>query len=525
MYIATKADVYSIDRECEENYNISTEILMENAGKNAFLWVKDHLDDFHKKKFLVFCSHGNNGGDGAVFARYLFKNGIYVTVVFLGDVIGRSKNVARKNFMVLKELGVSIIEWDLKSLNVLEEISREIKNSDVIVDAIFGIGFEGEVSLPYEKLFEAINSSGKLVISLDIPSGVLADGGKFDCAIKADFTLTFGFPKYGMLDYPGAEYCGRIEVIEIGIPEDLKKGKNLMRLLTDEFIKSILIPRKRDTHKGSYGHLLIIGGYGGNFQAGIKAMSGSVVLAGLSALKAGVGLLTIAADERILLAVQSQLPEAMTLGWNNKASSVRRIINFINKNLIRSVLIGNGFYKGSFQKRILEEIIVHPLINKIVIDADGLNILSDDRKIFYKLSTSGKEVILTPHIGEAARLLGINTSDVKNRKLEAIKKLVKLTSATVILKDSVSLIMSKNENLYVNNRGSVALAKGGSGDVLAGLVAGFFTSNYSAIESGCLASYALGVAGEICELESGSFSTLSREVINKIDRVFLNLKN
>ncbi|MGC8765396.1 MAG: NAD(P)H-hydrate dehydratase [Brevinematia bacterium] len=516
MYIATKEDIYFIDQQCEKKYNIPTSELMENAGKNSFLWIKDKIKDYKSKKFLIFCAHGNNGGDGAVLARYLAEDGVNLTTVFLGDVTGRSKDVARENFIKLKKINANIIEVDLNDKSILEIIKKMVSRCDIIVDAIFGIGFNGEFFSPFIEIINEINASGKKIISLDIPSGVMANGGNFNLAIKADYTLTFGFPKYGMIDYPGARFCGEINVIDIGILEALTDERRLPLLLTDDYIKGLILRRERDTHKGKYGHLLIIGGYGGDFVGGFRAMGGSVILAGIAALKAGVGLLTIAGHLNVLSSIQSQIPEAMTFGWLEKPSSIKGLKRLIENSFIRSVLIGNGFSKGIIQREILKMVIQHPIVNKIVIDADGINILSEDRKLLETLASSGKEVILTPHIGEAARLLRLHPDEVKNNKLEIAKNLVRLTASTVILKDSVSVVAGKEEELFINNRGSVTLAKGGSGDILAGLIAGLFTSGYSPVASACVGIYTLGIAGEKCEAEKGEVSPLGRDILSAI---------
>ncbi len=511
MYLATKEDIYFIDEECEKKYNIPTLELMENAGKNSFVWIKENLD--LRKKFIVFCGHGNNGGDGAVLARYLIHNGVNTKVVFVGDVIEKTKGIAKENFLRLKEF----YKWDL-SPRGFSEIKGIIENSDYIIDAIFGVGLKGELYQPIIDLIEQINSSGKVIISLDIPSGVLANGGNFKIAVKADYTLTFGLPKFGMIDYPGADFCGKIETIDIGIPQNIIEERKPIILLTDNYVSGLLQKRKRDSHKGKFGHLLIIGGYGGNFKKGIKAMGGSVILSGLAALRSGVGLLTIATHIDNLASIQANIPEAMTFGWKESNSSLSSIRRLIENNFIKTVLVGNGFFNGKFQEKLIEMILTHPVVDKIVIDADGINNISQNERLMKILKSSGKNIILTPHIGEASRMLGLHPEIVKFNKLDMVKKLNQLTSSVILLKDSVSVI-SSSERLFVNNRGSVSLAKGGSGDILAGLVAGFLASGHSAVSSAILGSYVLGVAGEKCENIYGSFSTTGRDVINIIPEV------
>ncbi len=515
MYIATKENIYYIDEKCETDYNISHLELMENAGKNSFIWIKKNLD--LSKKFLVFCGHGNNGGDGAVLARYLIDNGIDIKVVFLGDVIQKSKGVARDNFLKLKKYYM----WDFTEKGLVE-IKEMINQADYIVDAIFGIGLKGELYKPLFDLIKQINSSGKIIISLDIPSGIFANGGKFESAIKADYTLTFGLPKFGMIDYPGVDYCGKIEIIDIGIPKKLIEGVKPIVLLTDEYVSSLLIKRERDNHKGKFGHLLIIGGYGGFFKKGIQAMGGSVVLSGLAALRSGVGLLTIAAHIDSLPLIQANIPEAMTFGWKEKESSIFMIKRLIENNFIRTILIGNGFSTGKFQEKLIEMILTHPIVSKIVIDADGINNISKNKRLRKTLKSSGKDIILTPHIGEASRLLGVYPEIIKFNKLENIKKIYDITKSVILLKDSISVIYD-GDRIFVNNRGSVSLAKGGSGDILSGIIASFLASGHNTISATILGSYVLGLLGEICEEEYGIFSVLGRDIIAKMPDVIKRL--
>ncbi len=237
MQIAMKEDIYFMDEQCEKKFGIPASLLMENAGRNSFLWIKENIK---AKKFLIFCAHGNNGGDGAVLARYLMEGGFDVTVVLLGDVIGKSKDIAKANFIRLKENNAKIIEWDLISREDFTKIKAIINETEVIVDAIFGVGFNGELFSQFAEVVEEINDSGKLVISLDIPSGVIANGGNFKLAVRANYTLTFGFVKYGMIDYPGANFCGEIELIDIGIPEELIRQRKFLRFITEDYIKSLI---------------------------------------------------------------------------------------------------------------------------------------------------------------------------------------------------------------------------------------------------------------------------------------------
>ncbi|OPY89380.1 MAG: Bifunctional NAD(P)H-hydrate repair enzyme Nnr [Smithella sp. PtaU1.Bin162] len=245
-------------------------------------------------------------------------------------------------------------------------------------------------------------------------------------------------------------------------------------------------------------------------------MAGAAILSGLAAFRAGTGLLTIAAPESSILAFQSAVPEALTisLGSVNANDSVKQISSYIQNRKVKSVLIGNGLGTGNTQKAILEYVLESKEIERLVLDADALNILSEDKKLRLKLKNCGKDMILTPHIGEASRILNLEPSEIKQEKINVAKELEKTTGGIVVLKDAVSIISTPDNEIWVNTTGSPVLAKGGSGDVLAGLIAGLFTSGYDALSSAIIGCYLLGKAAEIYEQRFSSESAFAREIIS-----------
>jgi NAD(P)H-hydrate epimerase len=502
MKLALKEDIYRIDKECVEKFGIPVLIMMENAGRAAFGAIKDIIPEYKSKKFLLICGPGNNGGDGAVLARLLFTSGVCVHVFYTGPM-GKTGPDARINFSIIGKIGIKITEFPYK-LSILEEALRE---ADVVVDAIFGIGFHGEADDFTSGIIDSINKSGKTVVSIDIPSGLQADGHSSEHSVKADFTVTFGLSKLGMTDFPGRQLAGRILTDPISIPPDLLKDPSIKNnLITAEDILRIYIPRKRDTNKGSFGHLLIAGGTPG--------MSGAVILAGKAALKAGVGLLSIAAPETALGPVRRNFPEALTFPIGGD------IEGFIRQRRIRTVLAGNGFSTGMFQKSLMEFILSGSHIERLVIDADGLNNIADSTELELMLKNSPSDKILTPHIGEMARLVHRDNSWVKHNKFDCARQFATDNKIHLVLKDSISLIASPDGEIYASDRGSASLAKGGSGDILAGLIAGLWASGYSSLASCQLGAYLLGRAGEIYEEKWGSESASARDILKLIPAVF-----
>jgi len=516
MKLASKEDIYRIDKTCEEKYGIPTLILMENAGEALFNAVKKYIPEYESKNYCVFCGAGNNGGDGAVLARKLFVKGFSVTVVMLDD-INNAKGDALINFNIIQKLGVPFIA----SINSLNKIKKIVQESDVIIDAIFGIGFHGEIEGLKASIVDIINSSGKVIISADIPSGISADGKVSSHAIKANYTVTFGLPKIGMIDYPARNLTGKLITASINIPFFILEDPNIKdELITQKTISKIYRPRERNSHKGSYGHLLIIGGSQG--KDGTSAMSGAVILAGRAALRAGCGLLTLAIPEKISLPIQKNFPEAIVFKLNDKEKhlSINEMLDLINKRKIKNILIGNGFGVGDFQKEIVEEILKLKNIDLIVIDADGLNILSRYRELMKGLYRKKGKIILTPHIGEMSRLIEKDTEWVKENKKSSALQLATELGCIVVLKDAVSVIALPNGKTFWNDSGSSSLAKGGSGDVLAGLISGLGSSGYSSVEACIMGTHLLGRAGEIYEEKFGAESALSSDIINILPNVF-----
>ncbi len=517
MKLALKEDIYRIDKACFEQYGIPVIVLMENAGGAAYLALEENISCFKKKKYLIFCGPGNNGGDGAVLARKLYSEGVTVQVIFT-DSQDKFKGEAKVNISILEKIGLPVLKAPLNP----QEINILIRDADILIDAVFGTGFHGEVDEKTALIFDSINQSGKPVVSLDIPSGLSADGAAAAHSVKAGLTVTFGLPKLGMIDFPGRELSGKTIVHNINIPLELLEDPAMKNnLITEKDLEKIYTPRKRNTNKGTYGHLLLIGGS----DDGSARMSGAVILAGTAALRTGAGLLSIAAPETVIKPVQKNLPEAMAFVLREKEtpSSIQNLTDFICRKKIHTVLIGNGFGAGENQLAVIRSILENKTIDKLVIDADGLNNLAENPEVLEKLKAFEKEKILTPHIGEMARLVQKDIAWVKNNKIECARQFASGYNAIVVLKDAVSVIAAPDGNIYMSDRGSASLAKGGSGDILAGLIAGLAASGYTALNAGLLGTFILGRAGELYEEKQGSESALARDILDLTGDVFKEL--
>ncbi len=523
MKLVSHEEMKSIDKAASRQFGIPSIVLMENAGNAVFQYVRENIPDYGNKKYLIFCGAGNNGGDGAVVARKLFMDGVYVKVIFVSD-LSKATGDAKTNFDILMSIGVpfdivmSDEDWD--------RIKQTLFHHHIVVDAIFGIGFHGDIEGHIRSAVQFINTFKKIatdkeprVIALDIPSGIYSNGGISNVAVQADVTLTMALPKIGMIDYPARDWIGTLVVMDINIPRDLLKDWNLRNnLLTEEHVRRIYTRRKRNSHKGTYGHLLII--------AGQTGMSGAAVIASQAALRSGVGLLTVAIPDSIAGVVAASVPEAMTMPMDmvDRASAVEMLDGFIRERSVRAILIGNGMGKGDTQKAILERLAASHRDIPLVIDADGLNILASDRKLFQELPKEGRKVIITPHVGEMARLIERDVEFVKQFKTDAARDLAVKNGFIVVLKDSVSVVAYPDGQVWLSEFGSPALAKGGSGDALAGIIAGLVTCGPVSDSSPLIGVYILGTIGDRYEKRHSSQSMLASDIVQFIPEIFHSLE-
>lgn len=524
MKLVTSEEMQNIDKASARQFGIPSILLMENAGNASYQYIRENVEDYRNRKFLVFCGAGNNGGDGAVLARKLFLDGVYVRVIFVAD-LAKAAGDAKANFDILMAIGVpfdvvlSQENWDA--------IKQSLFHYHIVIDAIFGIGFRGDMSGFVLSIVQYINNVVRMksdgaprIVSLDIPSGVYGNGGIANAAVRADVTLTMALPKLGMIDYPAKEWVGKVAVMDINVPRDLLKDWSLRHnLLTEDHVKRIYVPRIRNSHKGIYGHLLIVGGKLG--------MSGAVVMAAGAALRSGVGLATVAVPQDICPVVAQSLPEAMTIPMNmsDPSAAYRSIADYVEARSIRTILIGNGFGTGEVQEKLFGMIAEAPFTVPMVIDADGLNILARRPDLVKTLAGTGRKVIVTPHIGEMARLVDRDVAFVKQFKVDAARDYAVKNKFIVVLKDVVTAVAFPDGQVWLSDFGSPALAKGGSGDVLAGIVAGMATTGEVPETAPLVAVYALGKIGEFYEKNHSAQSMLASDIVSMIPDVFHYIEN
>ncbi|MFQ5660150.1 MAG: NAD(P)H-hydrate dehydratase [Gammaproteobacteria bacterium] len=443
------AQVRELDRIAIEEYGIASIDLMERAGQAA--WALFQTAWPNTKRLAVICAGGNNAGDGYILARLALASGYTVQVLTLTDparLQGDAKTAAAR----LIESGA-----------VCEVFSEGcLTDRDVIVDAILGTGLDRKVSGDYAGAIEAINRSGKAVFSIDIPSGLHADTGRImGTAVKADITLTFIGLKQGLFTGQGAECCGKVLFSDLDVPGDiyLAVSRSAQRIDAD-YIDRLLARRSRTGHKGDYGHVLIIGGdYG---------FAGAALMAGKAAARVGAGLVSVATRPQHAAAIPLAMPEVMSHGVTAAVD--------LNPLLERAtvIAIGPGLGQHAWGMALLARVLESKL--PIVADADALNLIARD-------PSRSEQWILTPHPGEAARLLGSSSAEVQADRFKSARALQKKFGGVIVLKGSGTVIADDEGALSVCSAGNPGMATGGMGDVLTGVIAGFLAQGFQAGEA------------------------------------------
>lgn len=485
-------------------------VLMENAGRTTTQITLDKYKD--KENFVVVAGSGNNGGDALVVARYLFKAGKKVKTYILSSSRQKLSQDNLKNLEIYENIGGEVLFITEKNLRKLQ---FALKNADVIIDGIFGTGFKPPVKGYREKVIKIINNSKKPVVSVDIPSGLFSDSGQIEGEfIKADITITFAYPKLCHILYPASEYCGEVFVVDISIDEHyLQEIKRY--ILTP---KNILLPkRKKNSHKYTYGHNLVIGGSVGK--------SGAVIMASKASTKAGAGLTTALIPQEINQVVESNLIEEMSIPVSSKdglfsKKALGEIKNIIKKGKFSSITIGMGMSINDSTLSIIEYIL--KVKKPIVIDADGLNNLALIDNFKNLLKKRKYPTILTPHVGEMSRLTGLETSYINNNLEEVAKEFSKDTESIVVLKSSRVVIAYKYE-VYYSIKGNEGMATAGTGDVLAGIL-GALVNRLEPLEAVKTGVYLHGFSGDLAVKDLGVESLKATDLIDYLPKAYFELE-
>jgi ADP-dependent NAD(P)H-hydrate dehydratase / NAD(P)H-hydrate epimerase len=504
MKILTSAEMKEIDRTAIEGLGIPGVVLMENAALRIVRALKGRFPAIAGERIVIAAGKGNNGGDGFAVARHLFNSGARPEVLLLAAK-EEVKGDAAVNLAVALKMGIPVTE--IRDAAQWKKARVAIFHAGVIVDALFGTGLVKPLDGLYAAAVEDINRSAAFKLAVDIPSGLSAD--TFEAigpSVKADLTVALAAPKIAHIFPPAADRIGELVVAPIGIPPFLfSKPELRLELVEEADVRPFFRKRQRDSHKGTYGHLLVV--------AGSLGKSGAAALAGRAGLRMGAGLVTVATAASVLPSVARNMVELMTEPLAETpertiaAAALPRLLAILKgKN---AVLVGPGLTTHPSTAGL-----VFGLLAKVrvpcVIDADGLNIVASDPAVLGRLKAPA---VLTPHPGEFARLVGRTNEDVLRHRLELAPEFATKHGVTVVLKGYRTLIASPDGRVFVNPTGNPGMATGGTGDVLGGMIASQIAQKNDLLGAVLSAVYAHGLAGDVAADRLGEKSLVAGDII------------
>lgn len=514
MQVVTSADMKKMDKAAFEVYGIPNLLLMDQAAKEVAKVVEEEMTD-KAGLVVIFVGKGNNGGDGIGAARWLLNKGFKVRTFLVGSgpaaVAGEA---AAELNMFLKaggQLELLLKDTDLKAAYLA------VKEAELVVDGLLGTGFSGELRPLYKMVCQLMNDCAKKVVAIDIPSGVNADNGRAEeGAVKATVTVTMAMLKPGLLFEPGRSLAGRVVLADIGMPPVLKEmAEGKLYLLTEQIVKELLPLRKPDAHKGDAGRVTVV--------AGSYGYVGAAALAAHSAVKAGAGLVTLLTGESSREILSIKLTEVMVKGLAEEAvgalgpEAMETILQRAEE--ADAIAIGPGLGTAEATARAIRQLLPQ-LETPVVIDADGLNALKGHTEL---LTAMKAPKVLTPHPGEMSRLTGLSIGEINGAPLEVAKEYAEKWQAVVVLKGAPTVIACPEGSLYINSTGCNAMATGGSGDVLTGIIAALAGQGISLQEAALCGVYLHGLAGELAT--EGTVGLAAGEIAQFLPHALKSIQN
>ncbi len=523
MKILTAAQMGEVDRLTTETYRIPSILLMENAGRSVADELARAIPCLDKKSILILCGKGNNGGDGFVVARYLFLRGARPRVVLFADPAGL-KGDALANWNIVETLGVPLEV--LPSPGEARLFLRKASVPHVVVDALFGTGLSKPIGAAIKPIVDWINrsSSSAFVASVDIPSGLFADSGSIQGpAVRARLTVTFTALKPALVLPPAAQNAGEVVVAPIGSPPGLLENPEYRMNLTDAArVKRALPPRARDSHKGTFGHVFVV--------AGSRGKSGAALMTGMAALRSGAGLVTLWLPESLQHDVVGRFPELMTEslfetgeGTLDRSAAAEFLAHAGQAD---ALVVGPGVTNRPATREAVREIVERSPV-PVVLDADGINAYASDAASLR--NGNSQAVVITPHPGEMARLLGCTIGEVQKNRLAIARECAEKNRCFTILKGHQTVIASPSGHIFVNTTGNPGMATGGSGDILAGITGRFvagWNRKYHGADQQALcdhlaaAVYLHGLAGDLAAEDKGEESMTATDLLPHLPEAF-----
>ena len=486
------ADQYTIQK-----LGVPSLELMEHAAQACVQVLEDEKVDL--SHVCVVCGSGNNGGDGFAIARILQNNRYSVETFCVGNPEHYTEET-QEQMHRLQECGGKI------TYGMPQEDSYS-----VVIDAVFGVGLSRKVEGRYRKVIEQMNRMRGTKFAVDIPSGLSATTGCIlGCAFKADYTVTFQLKKIGLELSQGRTMAGKVIVPDIGISTDsICEDQEIVRTAGKDIYRKMLPDRPEDSNKGTYGRLLVI--------AGSKGMAGAAYLNAHAAYMTGAGLVRIytSSDNREIL--QTLLPEAIITTYEEyNKEELLSLLTWAD-----GVCIGSGLGMSRLSEKILKTVIEYVKV-PCLIDADGLNLLAENKNYLNQMAE--RRFVITPHMKEMSRLTGISVEELKADRIQILKDFISRYRITCVLKDSRTLIASEEKGIRMNLTGNSAMAKAGSGDVLAGVISGWMVQGKETEDAAELGTYIHGLSGDLAKFEKGVYSVMARDLIEYISKALMKLE-
>jgi ADP-dependent NAD(P)H-hydrate dehydratase / NAD(P)H-hydrate epimerase len=508
-----------LDRLSQEKYGVASYAVMTRAGEAVAAAALRRWPDMRRDGALVVAGKGNNGGDGMVAARALLTEHVPVRAVLLAHASDLKGDAARAHSDFVKA-GGTVIEVDDQA-----ELGAAMgQRVSVVIDALFGTGLNAEVRGLPRLAIDAINRAGDAgahVVAVDIASGVNSDtGAVMGAAVRAALSVTFGFAKFGHVSYPGAEFCGEIEIAEIGFaPAAIDEIAPRGRFLDAAEIRPLVPSRAQNSHKGNYGHVMVI--------AGSRGKSGAAILAARGALRTGAGLVTAAIPEPIAAIVAAGQAEMMTepvadrdghFDGNHAPKVLARLVEGKD-----ALVVGPGIGQNDDTRAMLEWLIAEGAApnRPMLIDADGLNVVAQIGVA--ALKRAGGPVVITPHPGEAARLLGSTTGAINADRISAARRLSEMSGAGVLLKGARTVIAGAGGEIRVNGSGNPGMATPGMGDVLSGIVGALLGQGMAPIDALAFGAFIHGWAADRLARRVGPIGYLAGDLAEELPSAFADL--
>jgi NAD(P)H-hydrate epimerase len=516
MRVLTAAQMREADRFTVEDIGIPSLVLMENAGRQVVAAIEASYEARLEGRVAVLCGRGNNGGDGFVVARTLLQRGIDASVFVIGALV-EVRGDARTNLDILGRLGMTVVEigdeqaWELHF--------SEISKCSLIVDAIFGTGLRSGVAGMMETVIADVNAADIPVVSIDLPSGLSADTPHLvgDC-VDASLTVTLGALKLPLVLPPGEAYAGDVVIADIGIPYEVVDGLDGPRveLLTPEQLRSVPGPRAAEAHKGEFGRVTVVGG--------ARGRTGAAYLTAMGALRSGAGLVTVATPHSCLPIVASLSPLLMTTELPDDGSGqlagggVDGLLAYEHD----VIACGPGLGRSPATAALVRELLEHAAV-PLVLDADALSVLADDPGRL--TGRDERTVIITPHPGEMARLVGGTGADVQANRRQGGTDVGTTHGVDVVLKGHRTVIATPAGHVFINPTGNPGMATGGSGDVLTGMIAAWLAQLLDA-EAACrLAVFLHGAAGDRAAAIEGQTGLVATDLLECLGEALEGLTN